>query len=370
MPTADDHPDVRRLRRRAEATDRQYKQHFAGHPRLTRNPALLDAMLAEVDEALAMLDDLAPAAAGREAVEAELRRQRDLYLGEDEAIRQAQAAGPGAWEAHRLTTWAGLVGARYRRHFAGHSRLTRDAPLLEEIRADSTRLKAEIDSAVDAGRVDAPRVAKALEALTQDLGLYTAEAERIRQAHHETLETDPKQVASALAKVANDQFALYAAHFAGQPRSSRRPALLERMIGALQGTRTRMDSLRAGGLESERNAANIPIVEGRLAVWRKELSAIQEAKRGAALSEIVAALGAAANALFDRYQGEYAGHSRATRDLDPLGVVSDGLYDLARQMDEIDRMLGDPGNRRNLGAVLENLRMYEAEWEAIRKARR
>ncbi len=343
---SDSHPDVRRLERRAEATDRQYKQHFAGHPRLTRNPALMDSMLEEIEEALGEAKGLPPAAPGLEEAVQELARQRGLYQSEREAIRQAKSQGPGAWEAHRLTTWAALVGARYRRHFAGMNRLTRDLPLLEEIRGDSARLKAEIDSAVDTGKVEPKAVASAREALAKDVTLYDGEVERIRDARDAALETEPDRLASALASVANAQFALYKAHFAGQNRTSRRPALLERIIGALQTTQTRMRSLHAGGLPSESNTGNVEIVASRLKAWRTELAAVQQAKKDTPLSELVTTLGGTANALFERYRQEYAGHSRATRDLDPLSTVCDGLYDLARQMDEIDRMLSDPANRQ------------------------
>lgn len=366
---SDSHPDVRRLERRAEATDRQYKQHFAGHPRLTRNPALMESMLEEIDGALSEAATLSPGSAGLPELVAELQRQRQLYVTETQEIRSAKSGGPEAWEAHRLTTWAALVGARYRRHFAGKNRLTRDLPLLDEIRSDSARIKGEIEAALQAGKVDAERVSSALQALEKDVALYVAEADRIREARDGALETEPDRLASALAAVANAQFALYKAHFAGQGRTSRRPALLERMIGALEAAATRMRSLQAGGLDSESNSGNIEIVAGRLRTWRTELSAVQQAKKETPLAELVTSLGAAANALFEGYRKEYAGQSRATRDLDPLTAICDGLYDIARQMDELDGLLGDPANRQNLGVVLENLRMYENEWDAIRKLR-
>jgi hypothetical protein len=330
----------------------------------------MDSMLEEVEEALTLAADLPPTAVGLDQARAELDRQMGLYRRERDAIRKAKSAGPGAWEAHRLNTWARLVGARYRRHFAGHSRLTRDVALLAEIRSDTARLKAEVESAVDSGKVGPEAIASAREALTKDHKLYGSEIDQIRQARDEALETEPNRLASALANIANNQFALYKAQFAGKNRTSRRPALLERMIGALEVTQTRMVSLRDGGLESKSNTRNVDIIEGRLRAWRAELGEVQTAKKDTALSELVGALGGAANDLFEAYRAEYAGHSRATRELDPLAAVCDGLYDLARQMDEIDRMIADPTNRQNLGVVLENLRMYESEWDAIRSARR
>ena len=55
--------------------------------------------------------------------------------------------------------------------------------------------------------------------------------------------------------------------------------------------------------------------------------------------------------------------------LDLLNRIFEGLYDLARQMDDLDRVREDSGNEHNLAIVLDALRLYDREDALIREAR-
>ena len=175
--------------------------------------------------------------------------------------------------------------------------------------------------------------------------------------------------ASILATVANAQFRLYSDHFAGKSRLSRRPARLERIVGTLTQTRDRMDALRQQGLHDPSNERNIGVVDGRLELYRKELEAVRSARQQTSMEALVRGLGEAANAAFDQYREHFAGQDRGTRDLQLLDSILEELHDMARQMDDLDRVRDDPANQRNLAIVLDQIRSYDREDQLIRDAK-
>lgn len=355
------HIDIDALRARADKVHARYDAHFAGQPRVSRDAALLDEMIARTDEMLAQ----ARAADAADLV-ATLEKNRRLYVDEAAAIRSAQAAPAEVLAAHELSTWAGLTFNRYRRHFAGKSRATRDLGLLGEMIDELGRIEGAL--AGIAGRLDAPAeiVDSTLKQVKDSRALYLNERAAIVQARGAgTLD----EQADFLASVANGQFALYKAHFAGKSRLSRRPALMERMIATLEATLDRMKALEAQGLHAEGNRRNIGIVESRLGMYREELDKIRETRQGSALPRLVSAFGEAANAGFTAYREQFAGQDRKTRDPEALSTICDALYDLARQMDDLDRVRGDETNQHNLAVVLDQLRLYEREYGLIVEAR-
>lgn len=355
-------PTLESLRNRAEAIHRQYDAHFAGQPRITRDASLLDAIIDETDAALAD----ARGVPGAEPVLERLRQNRAMYQQEVAAVRAAQAQGPEAFEVHRIGTWAGLVFDLYRRHFAGKSRGTRDLgligeliDLLERLDAESASLSARVGAIAD--------LADVRSGITENLALYRKERAAIVSARGAgTLE----EQGDLLAAVANGQFTLYRVHFAGKSRVSRRPALLARMIGALETVGDRMRALRAQGLHAESNDKNIEIVEARLAAWREEIEAIRAQKQKTSFADLVTALGTAANEVFATYRKQFAGQDRTTREPEELGELLDQLIEVARLMDDLDRVRDDAGNQHNLGVVLDHLRLYQREYGLILDARR
>lgn len=348
------------LRRRVEGITRQYDAHFAGQPRISRDPQLLDAMLAELDEVLQAAREVP----GADDLVGDLQRSRELYAREAQAIREAQGAGPEALEAHHTATWAQFAFGRYRRHFAGQARATRDLGLMNEIIDDLKRLDREMAALSKRAETEELRTTRA--SLARNLAMYEEERGKIVAARGAgTLE----EQGNILANVANEQFRVYRDHFAGKSRVSRRAAVLERVVGNLDQVLDRMKALKAQGLHEEHNDRNIGIVEERVGGYRKEVEAIREAKRQTTLPQLVAALGEAANAVFEEYRAHFAGQDRATRDLDLLNKLCESLFDLGRQMDDVDRVRDDANNQHNLAVVMDQLRLFDREFELIRELR-
>lgn len=355
-PTAD------ALRTRVQTIHQRYDTYFAGQPRISRDAALLDEMLVQLDALAAELAALPKDE--RPELQSTVDANRALYRREAEAIRALQAGGPELHAAHDASQWAQLTAHRYRRHFAGRARGTRDLALLGEMIDDLARIERSLVEMQP--RVDDEIVATTLATVRQNLELYRGERTAIATAREAgTLQ----EQADTLAALANDQFQLYRDHFAGQSRLSRRPALLERIIGQLEQLGDRMRALEAQGLYAESNEKNAQIVAERVGLYRQELGAVREARQQASLSALVDAFGEAANAVFARYREHFAGQDRGSRELDRLAALCDSLFDLARQMDDLDRVRADETNQHNLSVVLDHLRLYEKEYGLIQESR-
>ena len=96
--------DLESLRKRADALHRRYLAHYAGQPRISRDPKALQLMVREADELTGALRRL-PAAQQMQLARV-LRENRDLYAQEVKAIQQAQAGGDEALYAHHLANQA------------------------------------------------------------------------------------------------------------------------------------------------------------------------------------------------------------------------------------------------------------------------
>lgn len=334
--------------------DARYRVRFSGHSRVSRDPEELEGLLEE-------LEALAPRAP--EALSERVAQARKLYRDEIEAIKAARAV-PFAVNAARLRLWAELATSRYTRGFAGQDRRTRDVALLDQIREDLRRLRDEM--AALHPRAPGLQLDTAALGLDRALDLYLREGDAIRAARRTGT---PAEQGSRLAEAANHQFALYESHFGGQPRISRHPPLLERLIAALEEIRKGMQALQAGGFDDPNNRRNIGIVTERVDRYRKELEAIRAQRRGASAAERATALGQAANAIFEEYRKEFAGQDRRTRNPELLDRLFEKLWAVAREMDALDRDDGDDTNARNLSLVTDNLRLYAREFDAIRTAK-
>ena len=175
----------------------------------------------------------------------------------------------------------------------------------------------------------------------------------------------PEDRASVLATLANNQFAVYQTHFAGEPRISRRPALLMRVIASLKSIKERMVAFQEGGLDLEFNTKNIEVVTGRLEVYEKELAEIRKLRQTTQMADIMGELGGAANKLFEAYRTSFANKPRQQVDLDLLGGLCDKLGEIRRQMADMRRAEDNEMNDRNLEIVTEQLVMFEGEFEAV-----
>ena len=361
-----------------DALTSQYQANFAGQSRATRDAALMASMRAAAAYLVELVTGL-PSGVERDALLADALSARDLYVQEEAAIlqakRQAQdpdfaearrlAQSPDVDEARRLAQWARLTARRYLRHFAGQSRLTRDAGLLAELIGDLERLSEDV--AALAQTFASPELEETRAQVENNLRLYRTERDEIHAAREQQT---PDQRTDMLAQLANAQFQVYADHFAGKSRSSRRPVLLERVIDNLQQARAQMLALNLSNADLPNNAKNAEIVQGRLDFYQSELIEIRKSRESAQFQDLVGALGGAANQVFDEYKQHFAGHDRKTRELARLSKLCDQLYEVAHQMDDLDRVKENATNVANLNIVLDNLNMYENEFDEITKVQR
>ena len=353
------------LRRDLDLITSSYEADFAGQSRATRDVAQIDGLIKRLKDVVARANGIPAAVQGAEltTILDEAKSTLDLYTNERLAILKAKEAGPIFDDFAVEATDANYVFARYGRHFAGQNRATRDiallAEMLEELKGIQKRMSALLEekNVADFGR-DAEVVRGAI---TQ----YTSEIKEIEKA--QTSGT-PDEQAGLLANLANEQFAVYQTHFAGQARVSRRPALLMRVIDSLKTIKTRMDALKTGGLEEEYHLKNIGIVAERLGVYETELGEIRKARQGTALPDIMGNLGNAANELFEEYRKGYADKNRSQVDYANLGKICDRLGEVKRQMRDLSRAEQNEINERNLEIVVSQLSLFENEFEEVGKA--
>ncbi|MEZ4268933.1 MAG: hypothetical protein R3F39_21460 [Myxococcota bacterium] len=349
------------LEKRSDALWGRYRFRFAEKPRATRDLAEIERMLAE---AKALVVEARALGAESAALKATLDERARHYEMEREAIREARAAGPAQYEAAVLGTRANFLIARYHRHFAGHERRTRDLGLLNELIEEAEDLQRGMARLVARGNLEGLR--KDLEIVSENLAIYRNEREAVEEAQQAG--AAPER-AGLLAGLANQQFAIYQARFAGRSRLTRRQGLLERMIAELVRISREMQQLRAAGLTDAGHGRNIDIVAERLAGWRVELEAIDAAQAEASAPTRIDALGAEGNRLMAAYDSEFAGQDRATRDPEALSALADELGDVEAELTALAKRFDLDPQDGPLGLVRDTLFMFEREVGQIREAR-
>jgi len=342
---------------RVEAIHRQYTSNFAGQPRATRDLSLLQAIIAEIDEALTDAEKIT--ADGVDTLITGLEENRVLYANEAAEIQRVRV-DPKAREQDELMVWLGVLAGRYQRFFANQSRISRDLGLLHEIAEDAERLSLRMEARSE------PEFDEIMESLRARKKLYISEIAAVEGARRDA---KPEHLAGHLASMANHQFSVYQSLFLGKSRLSRRPATLLRVVGNLQGIRAEMVGLRDGGLENDFNAKNIEIVNERMEFYQTELEAIQTAKGEADVAQLGSSLAEAANSIFSEYKDNFAGQDHASCDEELLSGLVEQLYDLARQMEDLQLFANMVENQKNLRVVLNNLRLYEREFASISEAK-
>ena len=354
--------DIETLQARAARMNAQYDALFSGQPRHSRDPALLDELIKEASALVEAASRLETGAA--QSVISDVRESRTLYEREVTVIREIQDGSTEVFLAHEYRAWARMVYERYNQNFAGHSRNDRDLALLEDMLKELERLDAELNKLQQ--REDDPFIVEARDEIASNRTLYQNEHTAISSLRSsESFEERGDHLATA----ANVQFAQYGRFFAKKQRRSRSISRLSGMLGQLDGIKSAMLSLKDAGFESDSNARNIGIVEERAVFYRQEHEAIQAARREGSFDDLVTSLGKAANDVFDNYKQNFAGQSRGTRDLELMSTLCEELYDLARQMDQLDRVRDHDQNQHNLAVVLDRIRTYNREYREIKKAK-
>jgi len=260
------------------------------------------------------------------------------------------------------------IVARYNRHFAGKTRATRDLRQLDELIAHLRNLKQRGEVLQEgAETIVQEQISQLQTRIDAELALFEGERDAIAATRRsENLASQSAYLADRI----NEQFAIYRGHFAGQPRLSRRPGLLQRVIDNLQDIHNELsdpafDALEDGGAR----ATNLQLVIENLQSLRQELGMIELEHQASSVAERIASLGAAANTIIQEYNLYYAGQERTTRDLPRLGLICDQLAELALQMGEVSSLVNSQANARNLEIVQTCISLYEQEYQQIAAAK-
>jgi hypothetical protein len=359
-------PAIEALKQQIDDLSSEYAARFAGHSRVTRELSDIESLVTRAKQIVGKLDALPKSAKDAEVdALADLAKSNlELYQTERTAIAEAKQGGPAMVEFAALGTQANFVFARYRRHFAGKSRNTRDLGLLAEMVDDLQKIQTRMKTLIS-GKSD-QRMQDDLELVGTNIKLYVAERGEIVESRNAGT---PEEQADVLAEVANLQFQVYQDHFASKSRLTRRPELLQRMIDNLKVVKERMQALKKGGVNSESNSKNIDIVQANIDMYVGELAEIRKARSGVKLADLMGNLGSAANDVMTEYRENFAGKDRATRDLDLLSRLADQLGEILRQMSALQRAEKNEMNAKNMAIVNDNLVMLESEYEEIRKAK-
>ncbi len=358
---------VEELQQKVNALSQRYDARFANKPRATRNLEELDELIEGMEDAIKEGQRLLNGDNSllREVLDT-AKQNLERYTEERAAIARVKQEGPEVAMAANLAMWANFVFDEYHRHYAGKNRATRDIGRLEEMLAELESIQEDM-LALLAKKPDLKQTKDDLAVVESNIEMYDSELENILSAR---TQGSRDEQASALANAANEQFTVYNTLFAGKGRTTRRPGLLERVIKNLKGILNMMRDLNSKGYRSESNTKNISIVQQNLKTYHTELAAIQEAREDASLEDLAGMLGGAANDVMEEYRQNFAGLSRATRDLDLLTALCDEMYEIALQMRQIQD--AEPGlkiNTGNLSIVADNLVTYHSEYRRIEEAK-
>ncbi len=354
------------LKALGDKLDARWSREFAGMPRHTRELDALDRMLEKAAGIVRKAKPLKGAAA--ETLRASASQRVELFRKERAAIAEARYEKPEIGEVFRIGRDVDAIYATWRRHFAGQDRRTRDVALLGRMNAGLQVAHARV-LAIQAVQ---PDVASA--DFVRDLGtqveLLRDEASEIAKARKALVGADR---ALAAITVGHGLVRRYRTHFAGQSRLAAEPALLATLIEVLEGALAEVDATDPTTLASHVQAADITrdvaSLRDELAIWRDEQRHIPEAQAAASPEARGAALATVANALFARYQSDFAGQTRATRDLGLLTTLCDRLTDVDAQLRTLFTSSSDPVLRKNQTITEERLRIWETEWVEINRAR-
>ena len=366
-----------RFRLTLEEIHQIYQASFAGHPRISRNPEMLDTWSTRL-KAMKKELKILPKAQAKEVNDL-IQSRMNLYQNEAREIRKLQNLNFPSRKFYEFVEWINLNHQRYQRHFAGQSRNTRDLGLLSELILD-LKMSLENLQELKEGFEDelngdlAQQLNQNIDVAQKRVELYENESKAIRKVRTEgTLE----QRADLLAYLANQNFKIYREHFLGKPRSSRRLATLERVSDNLEQVKEYMELIIESGLEQEQLKSNLDIVKSNLKLYYDEQVQITQSQASMGYTEWMTSLKSAIEEVSKSYQENFAGKARSSCDPELLKSLCDLLFDLAYQyepfmtidLDERDEVIEIDGNDlKTYKLVLHQIRLYHQEWNWVSQA--
>jgi hypothetical protein len=249
------------------------------------------------------------------------------------------------------------VHDRYRRDFAGRSRISRDLALLDQFIATLEGAASEVAALADSGEL-APL-------LEQRLKLYNDERAAIAKAQS----GGPDEVvAHRIADWSWLNHRRYVRHFAGQSRPTRDLGLLNEIIAEqrrYQNDLAKLTARQAPGWRAELLAQ----IESNLQMYIGELDAIPAARNEMGAHRRVGVLATAANTQFGLWRTHFSEKSRRTRRaallrrmLSQLESIHAEMLKAREQGIKTDTHLG------NIEKVSGRLTLYQRELNLIEQA--
>ena len=199
----------------------------------------------------------------------QLRGQLEVFKDERSQIMQLRKNASDSDRAAMFMAQAQAAMERYRVHFAGQARASCSPEILEALIASVGEVGMVV-RALNLGELHQENLA----ILDQQLTLWRETLALIRVAK---AEVPPRAQTDLLGGIANQLFAMYADHFAGQARVSRDLGLLSGICDRLGDVLDLMTAHQAAQGDPS-NHKNIGIVEERLRVYESEWVEIHNAK--------------------------------------------------------------------------------------------
>lgn len=346
-----------KIREESDKLHAIYQRGFGGLPRITRDPRLLQDIL----EQTRRLVTKAPA--GVNELRQTLQSRVTLYSNELAKIQEDQARGPYAQAAARVASDANAAFHRYRRHFAGKSRWNRDTDLLREL-IEELQLAGQSFETI-AQHWDDPTLTTDRETVANSKELYVNEIEEIERSRQELNED---QVVSMTAEWANELFSVYRRQFAGLPRLSRRPALLERLVTQLRQVEAAMSEAIASGNKNESLIGNVELVRQQVQAWETEQNSIVDTRASTDINNLVDSLVQEHEAVWEMWSQEFAGQQRRTRDIDMLSGLLDRADEVARQARELHRSYELDTTKVLVGLARDQRIVLQREFDLVEQA--
>jgi hypothetical protein len=255
-----------------------YERHFAGQNRATRDLALLEDVVATLED---IRDDLQDALADGASEQAETDRgivegNLETYRAEIEQVRLARTQGNPNEQASAMALLANSQFEIYRIQFAGRSRLGRRPALmqrlietLEMVEARMTELQAE---ALEGDSIESN--ARNIEIVGQRLDSYRAELNAITQARQSASLED---LIGQLGREANEVNEDYQKGFAGKTRTDVSLPEISAICDRLMEIERQMFDLDHASANPT-NRRNLSIVQDSLLIYIDEFRQIRDAQ--------------------------------------------------------------------------------------------
>ena len=316
------------MARSANRLHESFVLRYAGHVRLTRDLDGLDRLIDGLRQVQTQAKQRAANSEGRwQSLLGIIERRLDEYTHERGAVAQIQAAaGTNDRRASLLTSRARLVLHRYVRHFAGQSRRGRDLELLREMTLDLQQLASALRP-VSAG-IHLRTVAEEIGAVQGFVDFFRAEFEEITLARRSGSRIEQSEL---LAQLIADLAQCWERQVLGQDKATRRLALVERLVAALDGALDALLTIAHANMPPEHEEA-VRAATTRLVVWQAELQATVDAHAALLPSERAEALWNRGEALFAQFRGRWSGELQHPSEQTWLGEMADALDEVERQL--------------------------------------